>query len=195
MTMACLHFVFTNLTNVESYQLKDRTRLMAVRIRRGAGPVQGSYNVVTYPLPKDDGPLSGYGATGASAPLQPQPENTVGPVSGTAAEPEEVDPIKAARAARAARRAQRDQRDLLAFRTFAIIPVEKGMNVWDLGWGANWASVMGTNPLDWLLPVRVSPCCDHDSMVSFYRVSPAFKKMCDELHLPACQDREQAPSW
>lgn len=186
MAVTCLNFALTNLTTVESHQLKDRVKMMAVRIQRGAAPVEGYYNVVTYPLPKDEAPPV-YGAVAPPPQLshQQQAEN-----GGAAEATDEPDPFKVAREARAARRAARDQ---LAFRTFAIVPVRKGMNVWDMGWRSNWTSVMGTNVLDWLLPFRLSPCCDHDSMQSFYGVSPEFQKLCASLNLPSCQEMEQVP--
>lgn len=59
-------------------------------------------------------------------------------------------------------------RDEQAKRTFAILQTEPGENPWDLGYWRNWKSVMGNNILEWLLPIRHSPCCNHDSMVSDY---------------------------
>ncbi|CAK7201370.1 Palmitoyltransferase pfa5 [Sporothrix eucalyptigena] len=190
MFATCLNFVLQNLTTVESHQLKDRVKMMAVRIRRGSPPVVGSYNVVTYPLPRDDSPPE-YGAA--------QPSTNANAASAASGAPgavtsEEPDPFKVNRAARAARRQARealDARDLLAYRTFAIVPVRKGMNVWNLGWRGNWKSVMGTNVIDWLLPIHGSPCCEHDSTDSFYPLNPEFRKYCTSLNLPSCQQMEQ----
>lgn len=68
-------------------------------------------------------------------------------------------------------------RDRLATRTFAIVRTDIGENPWDLGLPGNWVSVMGTNPLDWLLPVRPSPCVHDENDQSFYRMGP----LCDTL--------------
>ncbi|KAI1343513.1 palmitoyltransferase PFA5 [Xylariaceae sp. FL0016] len=60
------------------------------------------------------------------------------------------------------------QRDDLATRTFAIVRTEPGENPWDLGPWRNWQSVMGTSPLDWFLPIRRSPCANHENHEGFY---------------------------
>ncbi|OAA63350.1 dhhc zinc finger membrane protein [Niveomyces insectorum RCEF 264] len=214
MSLTCIRFVLINVTTVESHQIQDRTKTMAVRIQRGSPPVEGRYGVVTYPLPKYDAQL-GYSipAVGALGPVQgtaspnngngnyynppppPPPQGDYPPErreNGGNVPPhapaEEEDPFKIAREARAARRALRDQ---LAFRTFAVVTVPRGMNVWDLGWRQNWTSIMGTNVLDWLLPLRSSPCCSEESTSGFYRVGPEFKKLCADLDLPPCSEMEQ----
>ncbi|KAI0476423.1 palmitoyltransferase PFA5 [Xylariaceae sp. FL0804] len=66
-------------------------------------------------------------------------------------------------------------RDSLATRTFAILRTDPQENPWDLGWFRNWQLVMGTNPLDWLLPIRESPCANHDSHESYYPMGSAFE--------------------
>ncbi|GAB0132075.1 hypothetical protein EsDP_00000523 [Epichloe bromicola] len=68
-------------------------------------------------------------------------------------------------------------RDMQATRKFAILRTEAGENPWDLGLWENWKSVMGTSVKEWLLPLRHSPCCSHDSMVSDYPFGP----LVDEL--------------
>lgn len=61
-------------------------------------------------------------------------------------------------------------RDRRATRLFAILRGEPRENPWDLGFRGNWRSVMGNNPAEWLLPIRHSPCCDHESMRSDYQL-------------------------
>ena len=64
-------------------------------------------------------------------------------------------------------------RDLQATRTFAVLQMEPGKNPWELGsLRANLQEVMGTNMFDWLLPVRRSPCCNHENPESQFRVGP-----------------------
>ncbi|EFX05093.1 dhhc zinc finger membrane protein [Grosmannia clavigera kw1407] len=174
MACTCVHFALTNQTSVETHQRRERAKLMAVHIRRGAPAVEGAYNVVTYPLPKE-GEQVGQGLDEVDHPQDP-------------------DPFAVARAARAAAR-RAAARDQLAFRTFAIVAVPRGMNVWDLGWCANWTAVMGASPLDWLLPLRQSPCCtsDRDMLAQhgFYRLSPAFRKLCAQYSLPPSTGMEE----
>ncbi|KAK7946131.1 Palmitoyltransferase PFA5 [Apiospora aurea] len=70
-----------------------------------------------------------------------------------------------------------EARDALAIRTFAILRTEAGENPWDLGYWENWKEVMGTNIIDWLFPIRRSPCVKHDQTESFYRMG----KIVDEV--------------
>lgn len=63
-------------------------------------------------------------------------------------------------------------RDALARRTFAILRTEPGENPWDLGWRRNWVEVMGHSPLDWLLPIKRSPCSRHECAESEYPFGP-----------------------
>lgn len=66
------------------------------------------------------------------------------------------------------------ERDLKATRTFAILNMKNpGDNPWDLGSAiANWETVMGYTVLDWLLPIRRSPCCNHEDSESHFMVGP-----------------------
>ena len=66
------------------------------------------------------------------------------------------------------------ERDLQATRTFAILPMlEVGSNPWDLGSRLlNLKTVMGTSLLDWFLPIRRSPCCNHEDARSEYAMGP-----------------------
>lgn len=66
------------------------------------------------------------------------------------------------------------ERDLQATRTFAVLPMlEVGENPWDLGSRLlNFKTVMGTGLLDWFLPIRRSPCCDHEDAESQYAMGP-----------------------
>lgn len=69
-------------------------------------------------------------------------------------------------------------------RTFAILETWPGMNPWDLGTAyRNFTAVFGHSLHQWLLPVRHSPCCEHDSSVSFYPLGPQFEEMLDEVGL------------
>ncbi|KAF7520629.1 hypothetical protein G7054_g12702 [Neopestalotiopsis clavispora] len=68
-------------------------------------------------------------------------------------------------------------RDDLANRTFAILKTEPGENPWDLGPWNNWQQIMGSNILDWFLPIRKSPCVIHDNDESFYRMEKMLKQL------------------
>ncbi|EKD14322.1 uncharacterized protein L3040_008326 [Drepanopeziza brunnea f. sp. 'multigermtubi'] len=65
------------------------------------------------------------------------------------------------------------QRDLMATRTFGILGMENFGNPWDLGsWHKNFRTIMGMNIVDWFFPVRMSPCCNHDSGDSQFALGP-----------------------
>nr|XP_036580870.1 palmitoyltransferase pfa5 [Colletotrichum truncatum]KAF6788942.1 palmitoyltransferase pfa5 [Colletotrichum truncatum] len=68
-------------------------------------------------------------------------------------------------------------RDRLATRVFAVVSTEPDENPWDLGWRRNWTSVMGNSLIDWLLPIRGSPCAIHDSMHSDYEMGPVLQAL------------------
>jgi palmitoyltransferase len=75
-------------------------------------------------------------------------------------------------------------RDQLATRTYAIVKTEMGENPWDLGYYRNWKSVMGNNPLDWLLPLSGSPCAKYESDESFYEMGPLYPELRARYGLP-----------
>lgn len=47
-------------------------------------------------------------------------------------------------------------------RTFAVIECGMRDNLWDLGSLANLKSVLGERYIDWILPIKHSPCCSRD---------------------------------
>ena len=67
-------------------------------------------------------------------------------------------------------------------RTFAIIHSKLGESPYDLGRLDNFKSVMGNRWIDWLLPLRPSPCCDH-SGESAFALGPAVQRMKEEAGL------------
>lgn len=79
-------------------------------------------------------------------------------------------------------------RDDLARRTFAVLRTDKGENPWDLGAWRNFKTVMGNNALEWLLPIRHSPCCNHDSPKGDYEFGPLIPELKKRYHLPELKD-------
>lgn len=63
---------------------------------------------------------------------------------------------------------------------FAIMSTEVGDNPWDTGsYYKNWTSVMGDRgPVDWLLPLRLSPCCDYSGA---YPMGPVVERLREQL--------------
>ena len=62
-------------------------------------------------------------------------------------------------------------------RTFAILYTKPGENPFDLGPYKNFMSVMGDHWYDWLLPLRYSPCCDHDRQEGEFAFGPVVQRM------------------
>lgn len=82
-------------------------------------------------------------------------------------------------------------RDQQATRTFAILRTEPGENPWDVGRYGNFKSVMGNTIWEWLLPIKHSPCCNHDSMDSDYKLGPAVERMAERVNLPRKRSKSQ----
>lgn len=69
-------------------------------------------------------------------------------------------------------------RDMMATRTFAVLAMEPGENPWDLGSPfLNLETVMGTNLFDYILPIKRSPCCNHENAESYYNLGPALDRV------------------
>ena len=148
MTATSMRYVFLNMTNVDILGARSKVHQLAVRVPRGTRSTD-SFTTVTYPLPKLELGING------EANRRSRPRATDN--SGSAGRPNGASP---------------DPRDDLATRTFAILRTEPGENPWHLGYWQNWKSVMGTNFIDWLLPIRKSPCVNHEIGESFYPMGP-----------------------
>ncbi|KAI3327196.1 palmitoyltransferase PFA5 [Xylariaceae sp. AK1471] len=142
MTVTSMRYIILNMTNVDILGIDQKVYQLAVRIPRGTR--SDRFGVVVYPLPK----LESDSAESRRRINSPIPNG----------HEQQAYAMPAA------------SRDDLATRTFAILQTELGEkeNPWDLGPWRNWQSVLGTNPWDWVLPIRQSPCANHESHESFY---------------------------
>ncbi|KAK3500976.1 DHHC palmitoyltransferase-domain-containing protein [Neurospora crassa] len=84
-----------------------------------------------------------------------------------------------------------NMRDMLATRTFAVVKTELGENPWDLGFYRNWKSVMGNSIIDWLLPLKDSPCATYENNESFYEMGPIYLRVRERFRLPHLTDDEK----
>jgi len=159
MTCSSGHFALTNLTTIEHLNHKTKAWQLAVYIPdREKPPTMGvtgaPYPTVTYPLPLASEKSSTSPAPSDTTSDQPvEPENNHTDLTHHA------------------------ERDAKAKRTFAILRMEPGHSPWDLGAAGNWKSVMGTNVLDWFLPVRRSPLCNHESAISQFKLGKHFDRL------------------
>lgn len=76
-------------------------------------------------------------------------------------------------------------RDESARKTFAVVRTDPGENPWDLGPYRNFKSIMGNEPWEWFLPIKHSPCCDHENMQSDYEMGPVIGRLRERYNLPS----------
>ncbi|KAI4131727.1 MAG: hypothetical protein LQ338_001049, partial [Usnochroma carphineum] len=80
-------------------------------------------------------------------------------------------------------------------RTFAILHSKPGENPWDLGYYRNFKSVMGDHWYDWFLPIKPSPCAEHDRLDSEFETGPVVERMKREAGIiaPSQGELEEKP--
>jgi palmitoyltransferase len=81
------------------------------------------------------------------------------------------------------------KRDQQAKRTFAILTTNPGDNPWDLESRLlNFKTVMGTKAWDWFLPIRESPCCNHEHSESRYALGPTVDLLKAKVYFKSAAD-------
>ncbi|KAF8859814.1 zf-DHHC-domain-containing protein [Acephala macrosclerotiorum] len=170
MTGASVDLAMNNLTQVERLGSKTRVQTLAIlkpsqdelyRISPFLAS-QHPYREIAYPLAMN----GSLGSTGT-----PDTSSYGTPPSPTQASgsPEQV-PAPGTNGSVSYRYSDRD---LKATRTFAVLKMKQGDNPWDLGTRLlNWETVMGSNFVDWFLPIRRSPCCNHEDSESQFQIGP-----------------------
>jgi len=160
MTGSSTDFAVSNITTIENLNRKTKVWQLAVLIPspqelariRPPSTVQSApaYRTVTYPLPIVSNP---------SEQVRSQPQSSADETNPSTRETTEA--------------GLHTKRDAQATRTFAILSTEPGENPWDLGSAfENWKTVMGDNVLDWILPFKRSPCCNHEDGRSQFKLGP-----------------------
>ncbi|OAQ96471.1 hypothetical protein LLEC1_06927 [Akanthomyces lecanii] len=183
MALTSLHFILVNMTNIDMF---SRTRLsyLAVHIPLQSPP-SSYYPTITYPL-EQPGLL----------PPPPPPSAAAGAEELTAAAAAATRAVAGGGAVAATPGSVPESapRDMRAQRKFAILRVESRENPWDLGFRRNWTSVMGHTPLEWLLPIKHSPCCDHDSMESDYPAGKLLEELKRRYNFPGYESADMNPA-
>lgn len=75
-------------------------------------------------------------------------------------------------------------------RVFAILELPPGANPWDCGPLSNVREVMGYSVLEWLLPLKYSPCAQHDNPESMFKLGPAVEEAKREAGLVESESGE-----
>lgn len=70
-------------------------------------------------------------------------------------------------------------------RTFAILHTKPGENPFDLGPLQNFKAVMGDHWYDWILPIKLSPCCNRDRGNSEFSMGSVVQRMRREAGIVA----------
>ncbi|PNH38068.1 hypothetical protein VD0004_g8739 [Verticillium dahliae] len=161
MTTTSWYYVFLNVTNIDMLK-KAWVYQVAVRVPRGT-PSSQHFSTVTYPLPKHSETPSSQSSGGTILPTSSAPHSGGQQLSA---------------------------RDLAATRTFAILRTEPDENPWDLGWKENWKQVMGNSIIDWLLPIRKSPCALHENADSDYPMGRVLQSLAKRNRIPTLADEE-----
>lgn len=162
MTLNSVHLALKNMTTVENL---GRQYFLAVHISDPAQHgVEVGDGVATRPLP--------YFHT-ITYPIPPRKSSSSSPNTPPSDSPDPEAIVSSA-----------------SLRTFAIIPTKPGDNPWNIGWLDNLKSILGERYLDWILPIRYSPCCSHDSPESDYPLGPDVERLKREYGL----DSGRSPS-
>lgn len=162
MSGSCFHFCLTNLTTIENLNRKTVTWQLAIYLPRSEHP-----NVYE----------SGWAAPFPTV-TYPLPYHTNAKDDNESQRTHNDDHTVSTR-------------DEKAIRKFAILKMEPGESPWDLGFMNNWKSIMGEKVIDWFLPIKRSPCCNHESNESLFPVGPAVQRLRDRyLRTQIGQNRE-----
>jgi palmitoyltransferase len=191
MTGTSIHLALFNLTQVEQLGAKTRVHVLAVlKPSRGAliqiNPILASepspYHEITYPLRTGDGLSLSQDSTiavpGASSTLPPKTtvreSNKVGDGLSLSQDSTITGGLAKNQTKTTLQNNIPSKRDLQATRTFAVLRMlESGDNPWDMGsLMLNWKTVMGDDIIDWFLPIKRSPCCNHEQSESQFSVGP-----------------------
>lgn len=73
-------------------------------------------------------------------------------------------------------------------KTFAILHSKPGENPWDLGLLKNFKTVLGEHWYDWIIPIKHSPCCNHDRGDSQFPIGAAVSRICESAGIPPPHD-------
>ncbi|TAQ83197.1 hypothetical protein B7494_g8480 [Chlorociboria aeruginascens] len=172
MTLTSVNFAVKNLTQVEALNAKTKVYNLAV-IKPPRTDI-GSLNGMDASLllcPDVVYPLS---IASQSHPAQPEPPRN----SKAETLEDSVNPSKESVENSPTRR------DMNAFRTFTVLRTDPGVNPWDLGSRLlNFKTVMGNNIVDWFLPIKRSPCCNHEDQESNYIIGPDVNRLRATFHL------------
>jgi len=202
MTGTSIDLAVNNLTQVERLGSKTRVHTLAIikpsqmQLQR-VSPLlaaQSNYREITYPLSRSEQNIStepsittlnnsSLHPSGLPGPLNTQDRSDSPPSSEIPPEalqnsnyiPSHFPPAQKVTIApeHDSLQSQSSDRDLKATRTFAILDMKQGQNPWDLGsLLLNWETVMGLSVIDWVLPIKRSPCCNHEDAESQFELGP-----------------------
>lgn len=169
MAASSIQLSLVNSSTVENLSRKSKVWFLAVLIPRDengrlpgpptmdrqGGTRTAPFQTITYPRPAAEEQFLTNQARGDAhnnPPLPPSTTTTTNPTSTSTFKP----------------------------RTFAILSTQPGENPFDIGTWENICQVMGYTVNDWLFPIKQSPCVDHRSRVSAFRMNDEMLKRLKE---------------
>jgi palmitoyltransferase len=166
---------------LEAGQGPRTQRLMDIR---SASAASNSHRVLQNHEPHQGVPT---GSTGLPLPC---PVSELPPGPRSASSEVGVPPAQLGTAQRDTRSTEAiSSRDIMATRTFGVLTINPGDNPWDLGSRfLNLETVMGTNFLDYFLPIRRSPCCNHEDPESHYYLGPVVDLVKSKFYFMDAED-------
>jgi len=192
-----------NLTQIESLDAKPSTKIYTLAVLKPsyeevirvnpnweANP-SFRYPEITYPFPYPQGSIAIHDATRSSI-----PQSTTEPLEqlpNISKAPRPIidsktthDPVTTQAESK---RRETSERDKLAKRTFSILQMKAGDNPWDLeSTYQNIRTVMGSSIVDWFLPIKRSPCCNHEDSQSQFVLGPSVDLVIASLYFKEASD-------
>ena len=157
MSLSTTQLSMAGLTTIENLDKGTKVWFLAINIPKPElGPPNGeppNFMTITYPRPPEEQAILQQQA-GYISPTQSPHDSAQDQPIRTSPLPKKV-----------------NSAHYITPRTFAILSTNPGENPFDLGPLENLKQILGYNYLDWLLPLRRSPCTDHTRPSSIYKMN------------------------
>ncbi|RMZ91029.1 hypothetical protein DV736_g1726, partial [Chaetothyriales sp. CBS 134916] len=179
MCLSSLQFAFLNTTTIENLSRRSHVWYLAIYIpepvlRRYRDSGRSDLRLIVYPRPpaeqllvlqqsSTDPSMGGAMGGGSGGPEELPGRGVPTPV------PQAQTHADANTTSHPNRPADVPQQSPPLTRTFAIVETKPGANPFDIGYWNNFKEVMGYTVLDWFLPLRPSPCGNHDDPHCMYK--------------------------
>lgn len=179
MTMSSMQLAASNLTTIENLNRRSSVWTLAIRVPNHvlSSRWAPTFHTVTYPLPPmppPPPPMQPHPGAGNGYQPPPQPPMPTHPGVGGGYPPPLPQPPTGAEQ-----------------HVFAVLQTLPGENPFDLDNPLkNLQQVLGYSIVDWLLPLKRSPCTDHSSLESEFAMGPVVSRLKREAGLELASSAE-----